>query len=246
MIELITKQDQFNGTLFNGRFHVNKPVASGNSPLTAPFSNLFYWSHAMATDDCGFGMHPHEGFEIMTFILEGSIIHYDTVSQVWTPLHTGDFQIIRSGRGLEHAERISKGTRSFQIWFDPDIRKAIGNEPSYTDHHANEFPSTDITGGSMVDLVGGTSPANADTEGLRIRRVRFNGPGLHTVPLPISSCSLVYFLDGEAHTGDLIAHTNDVLRVVQEGEIHMSSPGALDLFVLSVPEKPSYAPVWTL
>ncbi|KFF02092.1 hypothetical protein IX38_14245 [Chryseobacterium luteum] len=66
MIQLLKKEDQFNRTIFNGNFIANKPAASGTKDNVKPYSSLFYWSHARAIDQCEFGLHPHEGFEIMT------------------------------------------------------------------------------------------------------------------------------------------------------------------------------------
>lgn len=133
MIQLLKKEDQYNRTIFNGNFLVNKPVVNGKKDNVKPYSSLFYWSHARAIDQCEFGLHPHEGFEIMTFILEGNVSHYDTATKIWTPLETGDFQVIQSNSGIQHQERITKGTRNFQIWFDPNFYEAVKKAPSYTD-----------------------------------------------------------------------------------------------------------------
>ena len=86
MIQIQKKSEQFNRTIFDGKFVSNKPVASGFANVVSPYSNIFYWSHAVALDDCEFGLHPHQGFEIMTFVLEGTIAHFDTTSEIWTPL----------------------------------------------------------------------------------------------------------------------------------------------------------------
>ena len=145
MIQIQKVADQFNTTIFNGNFIVNKPVASGTNARVKPYSNLFYWSHAIAIEDCEFGLHPHEGFEIMTFILEGNVTHYDTVTRIWTPLLTGDFQVIQSNSGIQHQERIAKGTRSFQIWFDPNFYKSVKQAPTYVDYHSKDFQEINVT-----------------------------------------------------------------------------------------------------
>ena len=46
-------------------------------PLFLNLSNLFYWAHATATKDSTIGLHPHKGFEILTYVLKGKIRHYD-------------------------------------------------------------------------------------------------------------------------------------------------------------------------
>jgi redox-sensitive bicupin YhaK (pirin superfamily) len=80
-----------------------------------PYSSLYYWSNGYVMEQCEFGLHPHKGFEIMTFLFEGTIEHYDTATKVWTPLNAGDFQIIQSNSGIQHQEKITKGSRAFQV-----------------------------------------------------------------------------------------------------------------------------------
>jgi len=75
-----------NATIFGGHFHTNKTVTQGAGTDIAPYSNIFYWSHARSTGVCEFRLHGHEGFEIMTFIWAGENSHYDTYSKKWTPL----------------------------------------------------------------------------------------------------------------------------------------------------------------
>ena len=59
-------------------------------------------------------MHPHQGFEICSFILKGNINHFDTKQNKWIPLSKGDVQIIRSGNGISHVEEIDKNSEIFQ------------------------------------------------------------------------------------------------------------------------------------
>lgn len=37
----------------------------------------------------------------MTFVLNGNIEHFDTATNVWTPIEEGGFQVIQSGSGLQ-------------------------------------------------------------------------------------------------------------------------------------------------
>ena len=52
MNRVLEKSDQFNTTMFHGKLVVNKPVIHDVNSEVEPFSNLYYWSHAMAFDDC--------------------------------------------------------------------------------------------------------------------------------------------------------------------------------------------------
>ncbi|PHS56258.1 MAG: hypothetical protein COB17_09615 [Sulfurimonas sp.] len=134
ILRYLQKEEQELMPLFDGAFIENKPIAFPNREGTTAYSNLFYWAHLEAYETSEFPLHPHEGFEIMTFVFKGSIEHYDTATKIWTALGEGGVQVIQAGSGVEHSERISKGTELFQIWFDPDFSKTMKKNATYKDY----------------------------------------------------------------------------------------------------------------
>ena len=87
MIEVYKKNEQAYGEFNNGEIIENKPIGfPGENNSLKAYSNLFYWAHASAQVDSTIGLHPHKGFEIMTFVLEGKIKHYDTLIDNWIEL----------------------------------------------------------------------------------------------------------------------------------------------------------------
>ena len=101
--------------------------------------SIFYWAHAWTTGKRStIGLHPHQGFEICTFVLRGSINHFDT--KLNKRLDEGDVQIIRSG--ISHSEEILENSEIFQIWFDPDLSKSLKKPASYNDYKIDEFKFT--------------------------------------------------------------------------------------------------------
>src|SRR5215831_8065385 len=127
---------QHHGGFNGGEIVENKPVQFSDDGKLQPYSNLFYWANAIAKKDSTIGLHPHQAFEIMSFVLEGEIEHYDTKNQKWIPLKAGDVQIIRAGSGISHAERMHKNGRMFQIWLDPDLTKTFRVPATYDDYSA--------------------------------------------------------------------------------------------------------------
>ncbi|MBO6514377.1 MAG: pirin family protein [Phycisphaerales bacterium] len=78
----------------------------------------------------GFGMHPHEEMEILTWVLDGKIKHEDStgMSGEITP---GDLQLMSAGTGIRHSEfngLEDAPTRLLQIWIEPS---KSGVEPGY-------------------------------------------------------------------------------------------------------------------
>ena len=117
MIEVYKKNEQAYGEFNNGEIIENKPIGfPGENNSLKAYSNLFYWAHAWTPNNKStIGLHPHQGFEICSFILKGNINHFDTKQNKWIPLSKGDVQIIRSGNGISHAEEIKDHSEIFQI-----------------------------------------------------------------------------------------------------------------------------------
>ncbi len=242
MTQIQKKSEQFNTTIFNGRFVVNKPVASGFSKTVAPYSNLFYWSHAVALEDCEFGLHPHEGFEIITFILDGQVTHFDTASKIWTPLETGDFQVIQSNKGIQHQERIAKGTRSFQIWFDPNFHEAIKQNPAYVDYHSKDFETVIENEIKTITYVGEHSKAFVMTPHLTIKKLIFDKQTKTSLQLD-SNCSYTFYvLSGSGLADNQEIAKDDAIRLSNTQKLDIDFTG--ELFYIQTSTQLNYKQVW--
>jgi redox-sensitive bicupin YhaK (pirin superfamily) len=78
----------------------------------------------------GFGTHGHRDMEILTYVLEGSIAHKDSMGhqQVLGP---NEIQRMSAGTGIRHSEfnpSQSERLHFFQIWIEPGT---TGTQPSY-------------------------------------------------------------------------------------------------------------------
>ena len=226
-----------------GVLHANKPMVGGQSADGVPSAGLFYWSHSHFTGDFEFGLHGHEGFEIMTFVLDGENSHFDTAGTTWVPLHRGDVQIIRAGSGISHNERVARGTRAFQIWFDPGYAEALGRSPDYRDHPASTFTSQSFGGFEVTDYVGGRGPIQSRVEGLSIRRMTSTVQATETVALGDDRYSVLYVIEGSATIDGTPMTTDDALVVQGTDEVDVALSADSDLFVVALASHPSYTPV---
>ena len=221
----LKKEQQQIEKLFNEAFTENKPIAFPNRNGTSAYANLFYWAHLVAHETAEFPLHPHEGFEIMTFVLKGSVEHYDTASKVYTPLNAGDVQAIQAGSGVSHSERITKGTELFQIWFDPDFAKTMSQAATYKDYPNASFNLKTRDGVKELSYVGEYGPINSITKGLEIKKLSFSATTL-TEELDTKATYSFYLLEGTMSiNGDVLDKDdfyliNDVDSVTYEVSEH--------------------------
>jgi redox-sensitive bicupin YhaK (pirin superfamily) len=197
----------------------------------------------LAIDDCEFGLHPHQGFEIMTFVLEGKVTHYDTATKVWTPLQTGDFQVIQSNKGIAHQERIAKGTRSFQIWFDPNFHEAIKEKPAYIDYYSQDFLPQIENGIETITYVGEQSKAFVMTPHLTIKKLTFNEQTKISLPLEVGSSYTFYVLSGNGMVNRQQIEKNDAIRISDTSNLEIDFTG--ELFYIQTATEFDYKSIWT-
>ena len=66
----------------------------------------------------GFPMHPHRGIETITYMLDGSVSHKDSMGNSGV-IGAGDVQSMTAGSGILHEEMPRVGPRGldgFQVW----------------------------------------------------------------------------------------------------------------------------------
>jgi len=95
--------------------------------------------------DADVGPHPHIGLSTLTYLLEGEIVHRDSIGSVQA-ITPGDVNWMTAGSGVSHSERIrpeikAKGFRmhGFQAWVAlPKEFEEI--DPSFSHHSKSSLP----------------------------------------------------------------------------------------------------------
>ncbi|MGK2950746.1 MAG: pirin family protein [Acidimicrobiales bacterium] len=111
------------------------------------------------------GPHPHIGLHTVTWVLEGEVLHTDSLGSEQL-IRPGQVNLMTAGRGVAHAEsaRSSAGLHGAQLWVaQPDATRH--GPPDFV--HLPELPELEMAAGAATVLVGGlvggpASPAPYD------------------------------------------------------------------------------------
>jgi quercetin 2,3-dioxygenase len=85
------------------------------------FRSLRVMNEDVVAPAAGFGEHPHDNMEIVTYILSGTLAHKDSMGNVAT-ISPGEVQRMTAGEGLTHSEFNHSKTEPvhlMQIWLLP-------------------------------------------------------------------------------------------------------------------------------
>jgi quercetin 2,3-dioxygenase len=240
-LDIIHKAAQGQGEFNLGAILENKPIGfPGDGGRGRPYSNLFYWAHAWTPgQDSTIGLHPHKGFEIMSFVLHGDIEHYDSGLRSWRKLSAGDMQIIRSGSGISHSEKIMAGASIFQIWMDPNLHVTLPKPATYDDFPSEAFPRTTRDGMIVKTYKGEGSPLQMDTPGIRIEELRLS-VGSYTFAWDHGDVASAYLISGEVLLDDKTLHPDDFFTASGDGHLALTVLADAKLFVIYSPMEPGY------
>ncbi len=119
----------------------------------------------------GFETHPHRDMEIVTWVLQGSLVHQDSTGHTGV-IYPGLAQRMSAGRGILHSEsndawRLQGGgehaqpVRFIQMWVLPD---ESGAEPGYEQLEIAD----ELLSGGLVPVASGRD-AHRDAAAIRIR-----------------------------------------------------------------------------
>ena len=123
----------------------------------------FLMLDAFGSDDpdnyiAGFPDHPHRGFETITYMLQGRMLHKDSAGNQGL-LESGDLQWMNAGRGVIHSEmpqQVAGRMEGFQLWLNLPGKNKM-NEPWYRDLKAADLPRVQTESGAYITVIAGSS-----------------------------------------------------------------------------------------
>jgi redox-sensitive bicupin YhaK (pirin superfamily) len=159
-----------------------------------------------------FGPHPHRGFETVTFILEGDLVHKDSHSGE-SIIKAGGIQWMTAGSGLIHAEVSSEEFKEkggpveiLQLWINLPARYKM-TPPKYIGLQKDEIPELPLADGITAHLVSGTwngveAPIRPLTD-IHLAWISFKKFGQVTFTVPLNKNILLYVVKGKVKVNNV-------------------------------------------
>lgn len=178
-----------------------------------PFLMLDEFGSESASDYiAGFPAHPHRGFETVTYMLEGHMLHEDHMGNKGH-LRNGDVQWMTAGRGIIHSEMPQQEhglMRGFQLWLN--LPAAEKMKPAhYRDIPASEIPVADLQNGGCIKVIANTAVVDGKVisgpiQGLTTQAIYWdvhlpNG-GKFSHAIPATHNTFIYVYEGEIAIGE--------------------------------------------
>jgi len=159
----------------------------------------------------GFPNHPHRGFETVTYMLDGHMLHQDHMGNRGD-LRSGDVQWMTAGRGIIHSEmpqQLQGRMRGFQLWINLPAKEKM-KPAAYRDIPASEIPVVALPGGGRVKVIAGTLVVEGKTtpgpiQGLSTDPLYFDvelpARAAFTHPVSADYNAFLYVYEGSAEVG---------------------------------------------
>jgi hypothetical protein len=166
----------------------------------------------------GFPMHPHRGIETVTYMLEGSTHHRDSLGNSGL-IGPGDVQWMTSGRGILHEEMPRRGPSGniygFQLWVNlPGASKMIA--PRYQEVNAATIPAYEHAGLKLRVVAGEANGVLGPVTEIAASPLYLDAqlaPGTEFIQaIPAGHTALAYVFEGEGVFGD---QTVGAVRMIQ-------------------------------
>lgn len=152
----------------------------------------------------GFPMHPHRGIETITYLLDGKVVHEDSLGNGGT-LVGGELQWMTAGRGILH-EEMPKATKlldGLQFWLNLPQKDKM-TEPAYFSITPDMVKDIEIECGK-VKLISGEFQGEKGVDPKYVKAtmmdITLNPNAVYELPVPPELNSFVYILEGAAEFG---------------------------------------------
>ncbi|QZA80328.1 pirin family protein [Deefgea piscis] len=199
-------------------------------------AHMYYGALRVINDDriapgMGFGMHPHQDMEIITYVLSGGIAHKDSMGN-GSVILPGNVQRMSAGTGLRHSEYNPSNdteTHLLQIWILPAQK---GGAPSYEE---KTFSDADKRGQLRL-IASPTGEAGSVTilQDVKLYAGLFDGEEHAEMPILPGRKLYLHVAKGQVQINGLVLDAGDAIMLKQEDALKIQNGQAAEVLVFDV------------
>lgn len=226
-----------------GDLQTRRPLPGPLVSQLDPF--LFLNHHGPQTYRAGntglpFGPHPHRGFETVTFIVDGDLMHRDSGGHE-SVIRAGGVQWMTAGRGLIHEELSSAEFKRqggpleiLQLWVNLPARLKM-TDPHYVGLQKEAIPVAELDGGRVhaqviAGALGGVTGPFEPLTDVQMATVRLDRDGRFLAPVATGRNVLLYVVRGAVTVGGAPVDAHHLVELERDGdqvEVVATEPAAL-------------------
>ncbi len=210
--------------------------ASYYNPARMGFGTLRVVNDDKVAAGRGFGTHPHDNMEIITYVRQGAITHKDSMGNVGRT-GAGDVQVMSAGTGVAHSEHNleNEDTRLYQIWIEPNQQ---GVKPRW---EAREFPKEPVTNALSVLVSGEAQHAGCGALRIHADATIYGGKlkAGKTVTQTITHGAYVLASIGEFVVNGVTMKQGDGAEITGTNTVTITANTDAEILVIDVPQETS-------
>jgi redox-sensitive bicupin YhaK (pirin superfamily) len=206
--------------------------ANYQDPRHVHFRALRVMNEDIVAPSQGFGTHPHDNMEIVTYVMQGALEHRDSMGN-GEVLRAGEFQRMSAGSGITHSEfnpSSSEPVHLYQIWLFPDKRNIA---PSYEQKRFD--PAQRVNSLQLVASPDGADGSLHINQDARIYLSRITEKAALSLSLAQGRAAWVQVLSGEVMLEQVSLYTSDGAAVSNEDSFSLIGTSSSEVMIFDLP-----------
>lgn len=178
----------------------------------------------------GFATHPHRDMEIITYMLNGSLEHKDSMGN-GRVIRRGEFQYMAAGTGVQHSEFNPSKTEPghlLQVWIMPDKR---GAAPAYGEKSYALAPPGKL---HLVTSKTGRDGSIAINQDADLWLAKFSDGETVTHALAPGRHAWLHVAEGTVQVNGQTLSGGDAAAISKEGKVEIAGGGAAQVLLFDL------------
>ena len=188
----------------------------------------------------GFPTHPHRGIETVTYMLEGTVRHRDSLGNAGT-IGEGDVQWMTSGRGILHEEMPRRSENGniygFQLWVNLPAAQKM-SQPRYQEVGVGNIPVIEKDGATIRLVAGEVDGVRGPVTEIAAAPLYMDvklAPGSRFVyPVPSGHTALAYVFQGTGEfAGEVVESVSMVVFKDDGDQIEVKTDAGVQFMLIA-------------